>query len=84
MKQLVPDWQFGFQLLLRLVIMFFCVAAGPALLLAAHLGLVAQGIRVPMFLVVAAQSFCVVVVSPCLLARYASYCGYCSAPAQAG
>ena len=39
MKQFVPEWLCGMQLLLRLVIMLFCVVAGLAL--AAHFGLIA-------------------------------------------
>jgi len=76
MKQFVPEWLFGIQLLLRLVIMLFCVAAGPALSLVAHFGLVAFGVQVPPPTVVIGQFISVVVVGPLLLAGYADYCGY--------
>ena len=82
MKQFVPEWLFGMQLLLRLVIMLFCVAAGPALSLVAHFALVALGIEVPPPTVVITQLISVIVVGPLLLAGYADYCGYRSRASQ--
>lgn len=82
MKQFIPEWLFGMQLLVRLVIMLFCVVAGPALSLVAHFGLVALGIQVPLPTVVIAQLVSVIVVAPLLLAAYADCCGYRSHAAQ--
>jgi len=76
MKQFIPEWLFGMQLLLRLVIMLLCVVAGPALSLVAHFGLVAFGVQVPPSTVAITQLFSVIVVGPILLAGYADYCGY--------
>jgi len=76
MRQFVPEWLFGIQLLLRLVIMLFCVLAGPAFSLVAQFALVALGVEVPAPTVVVTQLIPVVVVGPLLLAGYADYCGY--------
>jgi hypothetical protein len=82
MKQFIPTWQFGMELLLRLVIMLFCVVAGPALSLVANFGLVAFGVQVPPPTVIIAQLVSVIVVGPLLLAGYADYCGYRSRASQ--
>jgi hypothetical protein len=82
MKQFVPEWVFGMELLLRLVITLFCVVAGPALSLVAHFGLLAFGVQVPSPAVVIAQLVSVIVVGPLLLAGYADYCGYRSRGSQ--
>jgi len=82
MKQFVPEWLFGMQLLSRLVIMLFCVVAGPALSLVAHFGLVAFGVQVSPPTVVITQLVSVIVVGPILLAGYADYCGYRSRASQ--
>lgn len=79
MKEFIPTWRFGMELLLRLVIMLFCAAAGPALLLVAQFALVSLGIQVPGPAVVLSQLLSVVIVGPLLLAGYADYCGYRSA-----
>jgi len=84
MKQFFPEWLFGMQLLLRLVIMLFCVAAGPALLLVAQFALVALAVEVPAPTVVITQLLSVVVVGPLLLAGYADYCGYRSGASRPG
>ena len=76
MKQFIPTWRFGMVLLLRLVIMLFCVAAGPALFLVAQFAVVSLGVQLPTFAVVLAQLISVVLVGPLLLAGYADYCGY--------
>ena len=82
MKQFVPQWLFGMQLLSRLVIALFCVVAGPALSLVAHFGLVALGVQVPPSTVVITQLVSVIVVGPLLLAGYADSCGYRSRASQ--
>jgi hypothetical protein len=82
MKQFVPEWLFGMQLLSRLVIMLFCVVAGPALSLVAHFGLAAFGVQISPPTVVITQLFSVIVVGPILLAGYADYCGYRSRASQ--
>jgi len=74
MKQFIPEWRFGIQLLLRLVIMLFCVVAGPAVALVAQFALVSLGVQVPAPAVVIAQLISVVLVGPLLLAGYADYC----------
>ena len=61
MKQFVPEWLFGMQLLSRLVIMLFCVVAGPALSLVAHFGLAAFGVQISPPTVVITQLFSVIV-----------------------
>ncbi|MBM3804318.1 MAG: hypothetical protein FJW26_18630 [Acidimicrobiia bacterium] len=66
---------FGFQLLLRFVIVVFCVAAGPALMWALRFALVALAVEVPVSAVVFAQLISLVVVGSLLLAGYADYCG---------
>jgi hypothetical protein len=76
MKQFIQTWRFGMELLLRLVVMLFCVTAGPALSLVAHFGLVAFGVQVPPPTVVIAQLVSAIVVGPLLLVGYADYCGY--------
>ena len=43
MKQFIPTWQFGMELLLRWVIMLFFLAAGPALFLVVQFALVSLG-----------------------------------------
>ena len=68
MKQFVPEWLCGMQLLLRLVIMLFCVVAGPALALAAHFGLIAIGFQVAPPALVIVQFFYIIKVGPLLLA----------------
>ena len=82
MKQFIPTWRFGMELLLRLIIMLFCVVAGPALSLVAHFGLVAFGVQIPPPTVAIAQLVSVIVVGPLLLAGYADYCGYRSRASQ--
>ena len=83
MKPLVLHWQFGVQLLVRLAIMLFCIAAGPALLLAAQFILVSEGVILPAPIILLAQLTGFFVVGPLLLAAYAKYCGYRSDVAQA-
>jgi len=82
MKQFIPEWLFGMQLLLRLVIMLFCVVAGPALSLVTHFGLAAFGIQVTPYAIVITQLVSVIIVGPLLLAGYADYCGYRSRASQ--
>jgi hypothetical protein len=82
MKRFIPEWRFGTQLLLRLIILLFCVVAGPALSLVAHLGLVAFGVQVPPLAAVIAQLVSVIVVGPLLLVGYADYCGFRSRASQ--
>ena len=82
MKRFTPEWLFGMELLLRLVIMLLCVVAGPALSLAAYFGLVAFGVQVPPPTVVIAELISVIVVGPLLLAGYADHCGYGSRASQ--
>ena len=82
MKKFIPEWLLGMQLLLRLVIMLFCVVAGPALSLVAHFGLVAFGVQVAPSALVIAQSVSVIIVGPLLLAGYVDYCGYRSRASQ--
>jgi hypothetical protein len=82
MKQFIPTWRFGMELLSRLVIMLFCVVSGSALSLAANFGLVAFGVQVPPSTVVIAELISVIVVGPLLLAGYADYCGYRSRASQ--
>jgi hypothetical protein len=82
MKKFIPEWLFGMQLLLRLVIMLFCVVAGPALSLVAHFGLVAFGVQVAPSALVIAQLVSVIIVGPLLLAGYANHCGYQSCASQ--
>lgn len=79
MKHFIPTWRFGMVLLLRLVIMLFCVAVGPALFLVVQFALVPLGVQLPTPAVVLAQLISVVLVGPLLLAGYADYCGYQSA-----
>ena len=76
MKPILQHWQFGIQLLARLVIMLFCVAAGPALFLAVHFTLVSQGVILPATSVLIIQLIGCFVVAPFLLAGYAKYCGF--------
>jgi len=76
MKQFIPTWRFGMELLLRLVIMLFCAAAGPALLLVAQFALVSLGVQLPAPAVALTQLISLVIVGPLLLAGYAEYCGY--------
>ena len=76
MKQFIPTWQFGMELLLRWVIMLFCLAAGPALFLVVQFALVSLGVQLPAPAIVLAQMISVVLVGPLLLAGYADYCGY--------
>jgi len=68
MKQFVPEWLCGMQLLLRLVIMLFCVVTGPALALAAHFGLIAIGFQVAPPALVIVQFFYIIKIGPLLLA----------------
>lgn len=82
MKQHIPTWWFGMELFLRLVIMLFCAAAGPAILLVVQFTLVSLGIQVPGPAVVLSQLLSVVIVGPLLLAGYADYCGYRSATSR--
>ena len=82
MKRFIPTWRFGMDLLLRVVIMLFCVVARPALSLVASFGLVAFGVQVPLPTVIIAQLVSVIVVGPLLLAGYADYCGYRSRASQ--
>ena len=82
MKRFIPTWRFGMELLLRVVIMLFCVVAGPTLSLVANFGLVAFGVQVPPPTVIIAQLVSVIVVGPLLLAGYADYCGYRSRASQ--
>ena len=82
MKRFIPTWRFGVELLLRVVIMLFCVVAGSALSLVANFGLVAFGVQVPPPTVIIAQLVSVIVVGPLLLAGYADYCGYRSRASQ--
>jgi hypothetical protein len=81
MKRFIPSWRFGMELLLRVVIMLFCVVAGRALSLVANFGLVAFG-QVPPPTIIIAQLVSVIVVGPLLLAGYADYCGYRSRASQ--
>jgi hypothetical protein len=76
MKQFILTWRFGMELLLRLVIRLFCVAAGPALFLVVQFALVSLGVQLPAPAVVLAQVISIVLVGPLLLAGYADYCGY--------
>ena len=66
MKQFVPEWLCGMQLLLRLVIMLLCVVA--ALALAAHFGLIAIGFQVAPPALVIVQFFYIIKVGLLLLA----------------
>jgi len=75
MKQFIPECMFGMQLLVRFVIMLFCVAAGPALSLVVHFGLVALGVQVPTPTVVIAELMSIIVVGPLLAAGSTHYCG---------
>jgi uncharacterized membrane protein len=68
MKQFILTWRFGMELLLRLVIMLFCVAAGPALFLVAQFALVSLGIQLPAPAVLLAQLISIVFVGALLLA----------------
>ena len=82
MKQFIPTWQFGMELLLRWVIMLFCLAAGLALFLVVQFALVSLGVQLPAPAIVLAQMISVVLVGPLLLAGYADYCGYRSRASQ--
>jgi hypothetical protein len=76
MKRLIHDWRFGFQLLVRLVIAFVCMAVGAGMLLDLQIVLHALHLSMPHSLLLLLQVLYVVLFCPFILASYARYCGF--------
>jgi hypothetical protein len=74
MNPVIMHWLFGVQLMLRLLLVLFCLVSGPVLVYALRLALVALAVEVPAFALVMTQLFSIVVVGPLLLADYSNYC----------
>ena len=76
MKRLIHDWWLGFQLLVRLVIVYVCLVAGASVPVGLPIVLTALHISMPSYVFILLDVLYVVLFCPLILASYARYCGF--------
>jgi len=76
MKRLVRDWLFGLRLLVRLLILSFCIAAGMSPLIAAQMLLITLNVQFPAFTLPLLFVIYLLVFCPFILVSYVRFAGY--------